>query len=62
MHPKNKQQLNALKAVAKALNVTFETDKGVKYDPAFVAEVLAGEKAGKEGKKGLRVDVENLWK
>jgi hypothetical protein len=62
MHPKNKEQLDALKAVAKALKVAFETDNGTSYDPVFVAEVLEGEKARKEGKKGLRVDVDNLWK
>ena len=62
MHPKNKEQLDALKAVAKALKVTFETDNGTSYDPVFVAEVLEGEKSKKEGKKGLRVDVDNLWK
>jgi hypothetical protein len=62
MHPKNKEQLDALKAVAKALKVTFETDRNSAYDPAFVAKVLAGEKEKNEGKKGLRVDVENLWK
>jgi hypothetical protein len=62
MHPKNKEQLAALKAVAKALKVAFETDENSPYDPVFVAEVLAGVKARKEGKKGLRVDVENLWK
>jgi hypothetical protein len=61
MHPKNKEQLAALKAVAKALKVTFETD-GSPYNPVFVAEVLEGVKAKKEGKKGLRVDAENLWK
>lgn len=62
MHPENKEQLNALKAVAKALKVAFETDKTSPYDPEFVAEVLAGVKARKEGKKGVRVDVDNLWK
>jgi hypothetical protein len=61
MHPKNKAQLDALKAIAKALKVAFETGKSP-YDPMFVAEVLKGEKAKKEGKKGLRADVENLWK
>jgi pimeloyl-CoA synthetase len=62
MHPKNKEQLDALKAIAKALKVAFETDKGSNYDPAFVAKILAGERAKNEGEKGLRVDVENLWK
>jgi hypothetical protein len=62
MHPKNKAQSDALKAVAKALKVAFETDKGSSYDPAFVAKILAGEKAKNEGEEGLMVDVENLWK
>jgi hypothetical protein len=62
MHPENKEQLNALKAVAKALKVAFETDKSSPYNPEFVAKILAGEKAKNDGEKGLRVDVENLWK
>lgn len=61
MHPKNREQLAALKAVAKALKVAFETG-GSSYDPAFVTEILKGEKAKNDGKKGLRVDVGNLWK
>lgn len=51
----------ALKAVAKALKVDFKTDEGT-YDSDFVAEVLKGEKVRKEGKKGLRINIENLWK
>jgi hypothetical protein len=62
MHPQNKEQLDALKAIAKVLKVAFETEKGSTYDPVFVAEILKGEKAKKEGKKGVRVDMENLWK
>jgi len=62
MHPKNKEQLDALKAVAKALKVAFETDKVSTYDPVFVAKVLAGERAKNEGEEGLKVDVDNLWK
>jgi hypothetical protein len=61
MHPKNEEQLIALKAIAKALNVDFETNTSP-YDPIFVAKVLAGEKAKNEGEEGLKVDVENLWK
>jgi len=61
LHPENKEQLDALTAVAKALKVVFELGESP-YDPAFVKEVLDGEKARKSGKKGLRVDVDNLWK
>jgi len=62
MHPQNKEQLAALKAVAKALKIGFETDKSSPYNREFVAKVLAGEKAKNDGEKGLRIDVDNLWK
>ena len=62
MHPKTQDQSDALKAVAKVLKVAFETDKGSTYDPVFVAEVLEGVKARKDGKKGRKISVENLWK
>ena len=62
MHPKNKEQSAALKAMAKALKVAFETDKGRAYDPAFVAEVLEGVNDRKAGKSGRKVDLETLWK
>jgi hypothetical protein len=62
MHPQNKEQVAALKAVAKALKVAFEMDEGSPYDPVFVAKVLAGEKAKNDGEEGLKVDVDNLWK
>ena len=61
-YPENKQQLAALKAVAKVLKVPFETHKGSTYDPEFVSEVLQGVDARQSGKKALRVDVDNLWK
>jgi len=38
MHPKNKEQLSALKAFAKALKVDFETEKSP-YNPEFVAKI-----------------------
>lgn len=61
MHPKNKAQLDALTAVAKALKVAFEMSESP-YDPVFVKEVLESESLKKSGKKGLTVDVDNLWK
>ncbi len=62
MHPKSKEQYDALVALAQELKIDFETDKNSPYNPEFVAKILSGEKAKKDGKKGLRVDVENLWK
>jgi len=43
MHPKNKEQLSALKAFAKALKVEFETEKSP-YNPDFVAKVKEAER------------------
>ena len=45
MHPKSKDQLLALKAIAKAWKISVETQKSP-YDPAFVAMVKKAEKRG----------------
>ena len=49
MHPKNKEQLTALKAFAKALKVKFETGT-TPYDPDFVAKIKRSKKQAEEGK------------
>lgn len=61
VHPKTKEQLAALKAIAKALKVDLKMNDS-SYDTDFVTEILKGETARKESKKGLRVNTENLWK
>ncbi|MDB5087714.1 MAG: hypothetical protein JWR09_1708, partial [Mucilaginibacter sp.] len=43
MHPKNKEQLSALKAVAKALKVDFETETSP-YNADFVAKIKESKK------------------
>ena len=55
VYPKNKEQVAAFKAFAKALQIDFKVKKSP-YDPEFVAKIKRGEKAAKEG-KGVRVDV-----
>lgn len=45
MHPETKEQLAALKAVAKALKVSVETKKSP-YNPEFVEMVKTAEKRG----------------
>ena len=60
MHPKNKEQLSALKAIAKALKIDFETTASP-YDPVFVKKILDGRKDVKNG-KGIKVAVKDLWK
>ena len=47
MHPKNQEQLTALKAFAKALKVSFETSP---YNPDFVTKVKQSKKQVEEGK------------
>jgi len=60
LHPKNKEQLNALKAFAKALKIDFETEKSP-YNPEFVAKIKRGQEQIKAG-KGIKIAIEDLWK
>ncbi len=64
-HPTNNEQVNALKAILKALKIKFEVKKEYEgYDPEFVDMVLEAEKeikAGK-GKKLNSGEFDNLWK
>jgi len=71
MHPQNKEQLKALKAIAKALKVPFdknkeaeltERKKGVKlYGKDLVEKIERGEKAIKEGKFVTLDPNKSLW-
>lgn len=61
IHPKNKEQLAALKAFVKALKIDFTSEKSP-YNPEFVEKILDGEKSRKSGKHGLKIDVQNMWK
>jgi hypothetical protein len=60
MHPKNKEQLSALKAIAKALKIDFETEKSP-YNPEFVKDILQAREDIKNG-KGVKIAIEDLWK
>jgi len=62
IRPKNKSQLEAIKAFAMALKMDFET-KGSEspYDPDFVKKILDGREDVKNG-KGVKIAVEDLWK
>jgi hypothetical protein len=62
-HPENNEQLEAIKAVLKALKVKFESQKeeGPNYDPEFVKKVLEGKKEVEEG-RGITIALEDLWK
>lgn len=61
VQPKGKKQLATVKAVLKALDVTFKKEKGSHYNPEFVAKILKGSKEISEG-KGTKIPLEDLWK
>ena len=51
VHTENKEQLNALKAFMKALNIKFEIGKGKEsqYDSDFVSKIQESEKHYQKG-------------
>lgn len=56
MHPKTKEQLAALKAIAKALDIRIETRKNP-YNPEFVEMIKTAEKRA----NFKTVDVNDIW-
>lgn len=60
IHPKNKEQLSALKAFVKALKIEFTTEKSP-FKPDFVAKIKRSQEQMKVG-KGVKIAVEDLWK
>ena len=60
LRPKTKEQVAAVKAVAKALKIDFETDKSP-YDPKFVKDILQAREDFRNG-KGVKIAIEDLWK
>lgn len=63
IHPKNKRQLNALKTIFEEMKIPFEKAEVSEspYDSSFVAKIKRGEEAARQG-KGVKVNVETLWK
>lgn len=49
VHPKNDEQLSAIKAFAKALKMDFETTKSP-YNPDFVKKIKQSKKQVEDGK------------
>lgn len=56
LQPQNKEQLNAIKAIAKALKISFESQKN-HYNSTFVAEIKAAEKRGNY----KIIDTNDVW-
>jgi hypothetical protein len=59
-HPESKEKLAALKAVMKALDISFQEEKSP-YNPEFVTSILQAEQDIKDG-KGVKIDTKDLWK
>ncbi len=59
VHPDNEAQLTAVKAVLKALNISFEKKKY--YDSDFVKKIKDSETSFRKG-KFKTVKTEDLWK
>jgi hypothetical protein len=50
VEPKSRKQLNAIKAVLRALDVTFRKEEESPYNPEFVAKIKRSEQQIKEGR------------
>jgi hypothetical protein len=61
VQPENKEQINALKAIFKAMKIKFSIKKEKEYDPEFVAKVLKGDEDIKAGRT-IKVTLDELWK
>lgn len=60
-YPSNSQQIDAIKAFMKALNIKFEVDKDSPYNPDFVKKIKDSQKQSKEGKT-VKIDLDDIWK
>lgn len=60
VHPANKEQLTALKAFMKALNIAFEESKQA-YNTEFVEKMKVSKQQAKEGKT-VGVSLDDIWK
>jgi|LakMenEpi03Aug12_release.lakeMendotaPanAssembly.Ray.scaffolds.fasta_scaffold2006166_1 hypothetical protein len=61
-HPSNMDEVNALKAIAKALKIKFEMITSEKpYNAEFVEKILESKKQIEEGKT-IKIDLNDLWK
>lgn len=62
-HSDSKKKSDALKAVAKALDIEFETREPIEepYNPEFVAKILESRKQFESGQHKI-IEIEDLWK
>jgi len=60
-YPSNSQQMDAIKAFMKALNIKFEVANDSPYNPNFVKKIKNSQKQVKEGKT-VKIDLDDIWK
>ncbi|MCF8362754.1 MAG: hypothetical protein K9G70_09055 [Prolixibacteraceae bacterium] len=60
-YPSNSQQIDAIKAFMKALNIKFEVNKDSPYNPDFVKKIKDSQNQSKEGKT-VKIDLDDIWK
>ena len=61
VRPENREQMKAVKAVLKLLNVDFISKKEENYDPELVKKIQESRQQAKDGKV-TTVKLEDLWK
>jgi len=61
IHPENSEQLKAIKAVLKVLNVGFESTKESPYSKAFVEKIKQSRKQYLAGNR-RKVSLDEIWK
>jgi len=60
VHPENKAQLTALKAILKAMKIAFENKEDI-YNPDFVEKIKHSDQDFKAGRYQA-IKTEDLWK
>jgi hypothetical protein len=62
LHPNSKEDIDAIKAIAKALKIKFElTTKEKPYNQDFVNKILESKKQIEEGRYKV-IETKDLWK
>lgn len=63
-YTENASQVEAIKAVMKALKIKYKISKGKPYNPEFVAKIERSKQDYKEGKGTIVTvqELDNLWK
>lgn len=61
VEPKSRKQLNAIKAVLKALDVTFRKEQESPYNPEFVAKIKKSEEQFEKGAYITLDPNKSLW-